>query len=119
MQEPMARLQNWTISSLKDFRNHFEVCLITMIFVLFLNAILHHYIDYEKNNKGHQVQSEDPLIKSIKVVGGISQSKRHHQKTLVSITCFISYLKDILCPNLQLMIARSQVNCGETEAPYK
>ena len=28
MHEPMARLQNWTISSLKDFRKHLEVWLL-------------------------------------------------------------------------------------------
>ncbi|KAK4731438.1 hypothetical protein R3W88_024426 [Solanum pinnatisectum] len=75
-----------------------------MMLVFLFTTRVYQYIIYEDNNKGIQVRSEHFIHQVHRRFWGICQSKRHYQKLIIAIMYSKSCLRDILCPNLQLMI---------------
>ncbi|KAK4713601.1 hypothetical protein R3W88_019508 [Solanum pinnatisectum] len=84
-----------------------------MIGVIILNSRINQYIINEYNFKHIKVLSKHLINQIHKYRWSISQTKRHHQKLIMTIPGSKSYFRNILFLHPQLVIIQSNVNLRE------
>jgi hypothetical protein len=83
---------------------------VEMIFMLFLTLRKDQDVVNEDHNKLVQLFHENRVHQVHEVSGGVGQTKRHHQILVETVSGGESGLWDIFFMDLDLMIARTEVN---------
>ena len=90
-----------------------------MLMMFLLTLGIYQDVINEDDHKRIEVLAEHPVHQIHEHSWRIRESKRHHKKFKMTISGSKSSLCHIVFPNLQLMIARFQINLGKNHRPLK